>query len=427
MKYDYIVLGCGPAGYTAAINLKNYDNKILCIEKNKIGGECLNYGCVPSKIFIEMSKKCNFNKKKNSKIIKCISNSMKIRLYSKGIKLIENSEGVIHKKFVKVGKRKYFYRKLIVSTGSLPKETGFKIDNKKIFNNKTIFKIKKMPKSVVFIGCGVISLELCFMFKNFGSEVFILEKKENITEYLDKDIIMLLKNRMKKKKIYIYNNIKNINIIKNNKKVCISFIFKNFKKKIVSDILIISIGRISNCVKNNIGIKLNDDGFIKVDENFLTNKKNVYAIGDAIGAPFLAYKAENDAIKLSEIINNNIRVKNNVIPNIIFSSPEISWVGKNEQSLKKRNNNTIMKFDLSNNFYAKMKGINFGLLKLIFNKKKILIGAHLFFKNSQEIIFSLYLFINYKMKIFDIKNLYYIHPSIHESIKYLILENEKIR
>ncbi|AXN02430.1 Dihydrolipoamide dehydrogenase of pyruvate dehydrogenase complex [Candidatus Vidania fulgoroideae] len=426
MKYDYIILGCGPAGYSAAINLKNSNNKILCIEKDKVGGECLNYGCVPSKIFIEMSKKCNFNQKKNIKIINSLSNSIRIKLQNKGIKLIENSEGIIYKKFVKVGKNKFFYKKLIISTGSLPKEINVKVDNRVVFNNKKIFTIKKIPKSVIFIGCGVISLELSFMFKNFGSKVYILEKEKNIMKYLDKDIIILLKRRMKKKGIYVYNNINNIDINKSKKKVFVKFIFKNLKKKITSDILIISIGRMPNPLKNNIGIKLNKDGFVKVDENFLTNKKNIYAIGDALGAPFLAYKAENDAVRLSETINNNIRRKNNVIPNVIFSSPEISWVGKNEQSLKK-NNNTIMKFDLSNNFYAKIKGINIGFLKLIFNNKKILIGAHLFFKNSQEIIFSLYLFINYKITINDIKNLYYIHPSIHETIKYIIFKNEKIR
>ncbi|MGX7588974.1 dihydrolipoyl dehydrogenase family protein [Candidatus Vidania fulgoroideorum] len=434
MNYDFIILGCGPAGISAALNLKRENNKVLCIEKNKIGGECLNYGCIPSKTFIEMSKRSNiFNRNKVDLVINSIYKDIKLKFNSMNIDFIENCKCEIKKKYVIVNKKLIFYKKLIISTGTKArtiKLNGKNILNKRnILNNKTIFKIKKIPDKVVFIGCGVISLELGFMFNNFGSKVIILESKNKIMQNIDIDILKKLKLEIRKRNIVIYKNTKDLKVEACNKNVKINFISDEKKINIKSEILMLSIGKKSVFNKENkIGIKLDENNFIKVNSDYMTNIKNIYAIGDIIGEPFLAYKAENDGLRLSEIIHNKEKFgKNFLLPSVIFTTPEISWIGKREQELKKGSYTKAI-INIPNICYSKCKGIKFGILKLIFSKKnKKLIGAHLFFENSKEIIFSLYLIMKFKMDIKEIKRLLYIHPSMHEAIKYSIIKsNEKI-
>jgi len=367
-KFDVTVIGGGPAGYVCAIRLSQLGLKTACVEsRGSLGGTCLNIGCIPSKSLLNMSE--SFHKAKNFSNIGIETGEIKLNLekmmsnkessvatLTKGVEFLFKKNKVTYIKgvgsfnekneiLVKNDKSEIKIKtdKTIISTGSEPLSLpGIDFDEKKILSSTGALSISKLPKKMVVVGGGYIGLEMGSVWSRLGTEVHVIEYLDHITPGLDKEISSEFMKILKKQNIKFELNTKVERITKNDQGVVIETTNKDSKNKIEADVVLISVGRKPYTDKLNlekIGVNLDKKGKIKVNKNFETSVKNIYAIGDVIDGPMLAHKAEEEGIAVAELIaGQSGHVNYDVIPGVIYTSPEVAYVGKNEEELKEKNN-----------------------------------------------------------------------------------------
>ena len=366
-KFDLIIIGGGPGGYVCAIRAAQLGLKTACIEsRGALGGTCLNVGCIPSKSLLNLSE--NFHKAKKDfnqqgieidgiklNIDKMMSNKNKsIQVLTKGVEFLFKKnkvtyikgKGVLFSKndivvYENNKKTNYKTKNIVIATGSeatsLP---GIKIDEKRIISSTGALSLKKVPKKLAVIGGGYIGLEMGSVWSRLGSEVTVIEYLDYITPGMDREVSnefkkILMKQGIKFKLNSKVNSIKyegenvlvNYKDIKNSKDET-----ENFEK------VLVSVGRkpyTEGLNLSKIGIKKDKKGRIEVNNKLQTSVENIYAIGDVIKGPMLAHKAERK-VAVAEILAGQAgHVNYDVIPGVIYTSPEVATVGKTEEQLKK--------------------------------------------------------------------------------------------
>ncbi|HIF61752.1 MAG TPA: dihydrolipoyl dehydrogenase, partial [Candidatus Pelagibacter sp.] len=370
-NFDVIVIGSGPGGYVAAIRSAQLGLKTACIETRKtLGGTCLNIGCIPSKSLLNASEM--YHKTQNEfkslgietgdvklNLSKMMDNKNKsVLTLTKGIEFlfkknkITNLRGkgsILDKNTVLViddSKKKNTYKtkNIIVATGSVPTSLpGIKMDEQVIVSSTGALSFDKPPKELIVIGGGYIGLELSSVWKRLGSNVTVVEYLDHIIPGMDKDISNEFLKILNKQGINfkLDSKVTGINVLKG--KAVVDFTNNKTAKRerIECDKVLVAVGRKSNIGEDiiKLGIKLNNQKKIQVNEKFETSIKNIYAIGDVIDkGPMLAHKAEDEGIAVAEIIAGQAgQVNYDVIPAVIYTSPEVAVVGKTEENLKKEN------------------------------------------------------------------------------------------
>ena len=369
-KFQAVVIGGGPGGYVCAIRLSQLGIKTACIEsRGNLGGTCLNIGCIPSKNLLNFSE--NFHKAKNFSnlgieigninlnIEKMMKNKDKVvGSLTKGVEFLFKKNKVTYYKgtgcFKSVNrisiiddKKKEIIietEKTIISTGSEPISLpGIQFDEKIIVSSTGALSLKSVPKKMLVVGGGYIGLEMGSVWSRLGSEVHVVESLDHIIPGMDKEISTEFMKILKNQGInfHMQNKVENIKKEKDCAKVTITG--KNGKNENFQfDVVLISVGRKSNTKNLNlekIGVILDKKKKIKVDKNFKTNIDNIYAIGDVIDGPMLAHKAEEEGIAVAEIIAGQYgHVNYDVIPGVIYTSPEVASIGKTEEELKEKKN-----------------------------------------------------------------------------------------
>jgi dihydrolipoamide dehydrogenase len=441
--YDLVIIGSGSGLNIASKAIENNKKiKIAIIEKDKMGGTCLNRGCIPSKMLLHYSDvietikksddffiKSNIKKIDYKKIITDVNNQInkdsleilsfykknkKIDLYQCEAKFLDN-----HK--IKVKDKIIYAKKIVIAIGArpnVPKIEG--LDKIDYLTYVEALKLKKLPKDITIIGGGYIGVELSLFFYSMGVKVSILEK-ENILSGLDNEIVAeFKKDFLKKIKVFEKANIKKIDK-KNNKAV----IFFN-NKKIESEKVLVVAGIKPNTDLidiENTDIKLDRKGFIKVDKYLQTSVKHIYAFGDCIDSYFFKHSANFEAKYIYSRIfeRNRERI---TYPNVgysVFSNPEIAGVGLKLKEIDDRYFVKKAYFkDIAQSMICKGKA---GIIYLIFEKKtKRLKGSHMVCKNASILIHVLIAFMEKRGKLDDMKKMIYIHPSFAEIIKRGVLE-----
>ncbi len=383
-KFDVTVIGGGPGGYVCAIRLSQLGLKTACIEsRGSLGGTCLNVGCIPSKSLLNLSE--NFHKAKNFEKIGIEIGEIKLNL-GKMMKNKEKAVTVLTKgiEFLfKKNKVSYFKgkgsfkssneivvsgdgeetvietEKAIISTGSEPVSIpGMEFDEEKIISSTGALSLEKLPKKMVVVGGGYIGLEMGSVWSRLGTEVEVVEFLDHITPGMDREISTEFMKILKKQGIKFKLNTKVEKITKNENGVILEVIDKeNKKKNIEADVVLISVGRrpyTTGLKLENVGVKTDEKGKVKVDKNFETNIKNIFAIGDVIDGPMLAHKAEEEGIAVAEFIaGQSGHVNYEIIPGVIYTSPEVASVGKTEEQLnEKKINFNVGKFPFMANSRA---------------------------------------------------------------------------
>src|SRR5882672_1062251 len=372
-SFDVVVIGGGPGGYVAAIRAAQLGLKTACIDdwktadgKPALGGTCTNIGCIPSKALLQSSE--NFEQaghgfaehgvrvkgleldlvqmlKRKDQVVKA-SNDGVVYLFKK------NKVGFFHGRgsFVKAGadgceiavagaqNETLTAKNVIVATGSVPRAlSGAAFDEKLILSNDGALTIPEVPKRLGVIGAGVIGLEMGSVWRRLGSEVTILEALPVFLSAADEQVAKEAAKIFAKQALKIQLGVK-ITGVKARKDVTVEYTDAEGKaRSAVFDRLIVSIGRIANTQGLNaegVGLKL-ERGFVAVDEHCRTNLPNVWAIGDVVRGPMLAHKAEEEGVAVAErIVGQKPHVDFNTVPWVIYTTPEIAWVGKTEQQLK---------------------------------------------------------------------------------------------
>ena len=458
-KFQAIVIGGGPGGYVCAIRLSQLGIKTACVEsRSSLGGTCLNIGCIPSKSLLNLSE--NFHKVKHFSNLGIEISAVKLNLekmmknkdkvvtiLTKGIEFLFKKNKVTHYKgtgsfksatqvsIIDDKKKETIIDsdKIIISTGSEPISLpGVKFDEKIIVSSTGALALSKVPKKMVIVGAGYIGLEMGSVWSRLGSEVHVVEFLDHITPGMDKEISKEFMKILQKQGINFHLQTKVNSIKKNNKGAVVSTTNKDGKKiNFECDVVLVSVGRKPNTKNLNldaIGIALDDKKRVKVDKNFQTNVKNIYAIGDVIAGPMLAHKAEEEGIAIAELIaGQSGHVNYNIIPGVVYTSPEVASIGKTEEQLKDLNQKyKVGKFPFMANSRAKAINETDGFVKILAEEKtdKVL-GVHIIGSHAGEMIAQIAIAMEFGASSEDIARTCHAHPTFSEAIKEAALSVDK--
>ena len=458
-KFQAVVIGGGPGGYVCAIRLAQLGLKTACIDsRGTLGGTCLNIGCIPSKSLLNLSEK--FHEAKNFSNLgievsdvklnlqKMMQNKEKaVSVLTKGVEFLFKKNKITY--FKGVGSFKSTNKisildskkveniieteKTIISTGSeplaLPKVD---FDEKKIVSSTGALSLKTVPKKMLVVGGGYIGLEMGSVWSRLGTEVHVVEFLDHITPGMDNEISKEFLKILQKQGIKFHLEVKVENIIKKTKGVVVTTSNKEGKKlDFDCDVVLIAVGRKPNTKNLNlekIGINLDSKKRIKVDKKYQTNIKNIFAIGDVIEGPMLAHKAEEEGISVAETIAGQAgHVNYDVIPGVVYTTPEVATVGKTEEQLKENQiAYKVGKFSFMANSRAKAINEAEGFVKILADSKtdKVL-GVHMIGPHAGEMIAEMSLAMEFGASSEDIARTCHAHPTFSEAIKEAALAVDK--
>ena len=459
-QFDLLVIGGGPGGYVCAIRAAQLGLKTGCIEsRGTLGGTCLNVGCIPSKSLLNLSdmyKKAqkDYNNlgievgevKLNLKKI-MMNKSKSVQVLTKGVEFLFKKnkvtyikgKGVLFSKndvvvYENGKKTSYKSKNIVIATGSSSSSVpGIEINEKNIISSTGAISLEKVPKSMVVIGGGYIGLEMGSVWSRLGSDVTVIEYLDHIIPGMDREVSKEFQKILAKQGIKFLLNNKVIKVKDEKNKVTVEFNNNNTKEKnkIECEKVLVSVGRKPytdglNLLK--IGITRDKKGRIDVDKKFRTSVNNIFAIGDVIKGPMLAHKAEEEGIAVAEILaGQSGHVNYDVIPGVIYTSPEVAAVGKTEEELKKLNiNYKIGKFPFMANSRAKVNNETEGFVKILADSKtdKVL-GVHIIGPHSGDMIAEMAIAMEFGASSEDIARTCHAHPTHTEAIKEAALAVEK--
>ena len=459
-NFDLIVIGGGPGGYVCSIRAAQLGLKTACIEsRGALGGTCLNIGCIPSKSLLNLSE--NFHKAKKDfnnqgieisdiklNISKMMANKNKsVQVLTKGVEFLFKKnkvtyikgKGVLFSKNDVVvyndnEKESYKAKNIVIATGSdVASLPGIEINEKNIISSSGALSLNQVPKKLVIIGGGYIGLEMGSVWSRLGSEVTVIEYLDHITPGMDREVSKEFQKILTKQGMKFRLNSKVTKIKDLIKSVEVEFTEnKTLKKeKIEADKVLVSVGRSPYTEGLNltkVGIKKDNKGRIEVNNKLQTSIKNIYAIGDVIKGPMLAHKAEEEGIAVAEILAGQAgHVNYNIIPGVIYTSPEVATVGKTEEQLKLENKSyKVGKFPFLANSRAKVNNETEGFVKILADSStdKVL-GVHIIGPHCGDMIAEMALAMEFGASSEDIARTCHAHPTHTEAIKEAALAVDK--
>jgi dihydrolipoamide dehydrogenase len=463
-SFDVVVIGGGPGGYIAAIRAAQLGMQVACIDQAKgadgkpaLGGTCTNVGCIPSKALLQSSE--NYEQaghhfadhgvvvkglqldlgvmlKRKDKVVKA-SNDGVLYLFKKNKVTLFHGRGSFGSSAneIVVSGEKLTAKNVIIATGSNPRALpGAEFDEKLILSNDGALAIPEVPKRLGVIGAGVIGLEMGSVWRRLGSEVTILEALPAFLGAADEQIAREAAKVFAKQGLRIELGVKIAKVDKK-KTVAVQYAAADGSSKTLEcDRLIVSIGRTANIEGLNaegVGLKL-ERGFIAVDGDCRTNLPGVWAIGDVVRGPMLAHKAEEEGVAVAErIAGQKPHVDFNTVPWVIYTTPEIAWVGKTEQQLKGEGLASGVDFRVGSapfaaNARARALGDTTGLVKIIANAKTDeILGVHIIGPFAGELIAEAVVAMEFRGSAEDIGMICHAHPSLSEAMKDAALAVDK--
>ncbi len=459
-NFDLVVIGGGPGGYVCAIRAAQLGLKTACVEsRGALGGTCLNIGCIPSKSLLNLSE--NFQKAKKDfnqqgieidgiklNIEKMMSNKNKsIQVLTKGVEFLFKKnkvtylkgKGVLFSKndivvYENNKKNSYKAKNIVIATGStVASLPGIEIDEKNIISSTGALSLNKVPQKLAVIGGGYIGLEMGSVWSRLGSEVTVIEYLENITPGMDREISNEFKKILTKQgiKFKMESKVNSIKSFSNGVSINYTDIKNSKEETLEFDKVLVSVGRkpyTEGLNLTKIGVKKDNKGRIEVNEKLQTSIKNIYAIGDVIKGPMLAHKAEEEGIAVAEILAGQAgHVNYDVIPGVIYTSPEVATVGKTEEQLKNENKAyKVGKFPFLANSRAKVNNETEGFVKILADSKtdKVL-GVHIIGPHCGDMIAEMALAMEFGASAEDIARTCHAHPTHTEAIKEAALAVDK--
>ena len=459
-SFDVVVIGGGPGGYIAAIRAAQLGLSTACIDEAKtadgkpaLGGTCTNVGCIPSKALLQSSE--NYEQaghhfadhgvkikgleldlatmlKRKDKVVKA-SNDGVLYLFKKNKITFFHGKGRFGSSpnEILVGEEKITAKNVILATGSNPRPLpGADFDEKLILSNTGALAIPEVPKRLGVIGAGVIGLEMGSVWRRLGSEVTILEALPAFLGAADETVAKEAAKIFAKQGLKIELGVK-IAKVEKKKTIIVQYAASDgSSKSLECDRLIVSIGRLPNTEGLNAeGVGLNlDRGFIAVDGDCRTNLPGVWAIGDAVRGPMLAHKAEEEGVAVAErIAGQKPHVDFNTVPWVIYTTPEIAWVGKTEQQLKAEGvEYNTGSFPFAANARARALGDTSGFVKFIAKKETDeILGVHIIGPFAGELIAEAVVAMEFRGSAEDIGMICHAHPSLSEAMKDAALAVDK--
>ena len=440
--YDVIIIGAGPGGYVAAERAGAKGKTVLLIEKEYIGGVCLNVGCIPTKTLLNSAKHYNYavasgmfgihtkeaefnlseaqdwKKKVVDTNVKGIVSLMK----KYGVEVVRGEAFITDKHSVLVGDTTYSGENIIIATGSsplIPPIPG--IDSKYVVTSTELLAIEELPSSLTVIGGGVIGLEFASFFSMLGIEVHVVEMLDEIVPFMEPDFAKTMRRALKKVKFHLSSKVESIDGKK------INYVRKGKMESLESDLVLISVGRkpnVSGLGCEELGIKMKRTGLI-VNDRMETNIPGIYAIGDVIGKSLFAHSASRMAeVAVNALCGIEDRINYDAVPWAIYTYPEVASCGLTEEAARERGYEVVSATSLmriSARYYAEY-GTMPGLCKVVADKTSDrILGIHLLGSPSSEMIYGAALMIQNGMTLENLKTTIFPHPSVSEVIRETVL------
>jgi dihydrolipoamide dehydrogenase len=466
--FDVIVIGGGPGGYIAAIRAAQLGFKVACIDEWKNdkggpapGGTCTNVGCIPSKALLQSSEHYEHaahHFAEHGIGLSNLSIDVAKMLARKDTVVKQNNDGILY--LFKKNKVSFFHgrgsfvkaveggyeikvsgakedvligKHIIVATGSNARALpGVAFDEENILSNEGALRIPSVPKKLGVIGSGVIGLEMGSVWRRLGAEVTVLEALPTFLGAVDEQIAKEAKKAFDKQGLKIELGVKIGEVNTGKKGVSIAYTnAKGEAQTLEVDKLIVSIGRVPNTTGLNpeaVGLKLDERGAIVVDDDCKTNLPNVWAVGDVVRGPMLAHKAEEEGVAVAErIAGQHGHVNFNTIPWVIYTSPEIAWVGQTEQQLKAAGRAyKAGTFPFMANGRARALGDTTGMVKFLADAKTDeILGVHIVGPLASELIAEAVVAMEFRASAEDIARICHAHPSLSEATKEAALAVDK--
>lgn len=444
IEVDTLVVGSGPGGYVAAIRAAQLGQKVTIVEKETIGGVCLNVGCIPSKALISVghryaaaqdsdsmgitteSVKLDFSKAQKFKdgVVSKLTGGVEGLLKGNKVETVNGEAYFVDANTVRVmtdnSAQTYKFNNVIIATGARPVEIpSFKFTDR-VINSTGALNLKELPKKLVVIGGGYIGTELGSAYANLGSEVTIIEGADDILAGFEKQMTQIVKKGLKKKGVEVVVKASAKGVEETKDGVVVTYEANGEEVKVEADYVLVTVGRRPNTDEiglEGLGLNMTDRGLIEVDKQCRTNVPNVYAIGDIVPGPQLAHKASYEAKIAAEAISGEkSEVDYLAIPAVCFTDPELATVGLNEQQAKDEGYDVVSgKFPLAANGRALSLDATDGFVKLVARKEDgLLLGAQIVGENASDMIAEMGLAIEAGMTLEDISMTIHAHPTLGE-------------
>jgi len=442
-KYDIIIIGGGPGGYPAAIYAAKNNAKVAIIEKEELGGTCLNKGCIPTKTFIKSAGLYNDMKssqqfgitaegvsfkwdkilKNKNKVVKGLTNGVQTLLKSNGIDIYKGKGTLIDNNTVKIegnNNETITGANIVIATGSKPATIPVKgSDLGGVITSDEALDLENLPESLAIIGGGVIGVELGYVFRTFGVDVTIIEMLPEILPRQDVDAIKVVKDSLQKIGIKILTETKLLGIERTGEMLKVNFDTKNGQDSIIAENVLISAGRKSEIdVINGLSIVTDKQGIV-VDEYMRTNISNIYAIGDVTGKVMLAHVATHQAlVAVKNILGKETKMNYNVIPSCIYTNPELASVGLTEEEARINYGSVrVGLFPFAASGKAKTIGETDGFVKIICDEKyNEILGVHIVGAHATELIAEACLAIKMECTAEELADTIHAHPTLAEAV-----------
>ncbi|MGI4984771.1 MAG: dihydrolipoyl dehydrogenase [Janthinobacterium lividum] len=468
-EFDVVVIGGGPGGYIAAIRAAQLGKSVACIEKwknpqgeMKLGGTCLNVGCIPSKALLASSEEyekvqhhladhginvsgveldlARLQARKDG-IVSKMTKGIEFLFRKNKITWLKGQGGFVSKSDagyqIQVSgegdAQTVTGRSVIIATGSKARHLpDLPVDNRIVSDNEGALAFDSVPQKLAVIGAGVIGLELGSVWRRLGADVTVLEALPTFLGAVDASVAKEAQKQLTKQGLKIHVGAKIGEVSASDAGVSIQYTDKDGQAQTLqADRLIVSVGRVPNTDGlglENIGLAPNERGFIDVDASCRTTLPNLYAIGDVVRGPMLAHKAEDEGVLVAEIIDGQKpHIDYNCIPWVIYTSPEIAWVGQTEQQLKEAGRETKAgQFPFMANGRALGIGSSDGFVKVIADAKTDeILGVHIVGPNASDLIAEAVVAMEFKAASEDIGRICHPHPSLSEVMREAALAVDK--
>jgi dihydrolipoamide dehydrogenase len=445
-NYDVIVIGSGPGGYVSAIRCAQLGLKTAIVEgRDTLGGTCLNVGCIPSKALLHASHsyheathnfdkmgliinnpKIDFDKMQNYKndVISQNTKGIEFLLKKNKIDWLKGWAKIVNKNQVTVGENTHDTKNIIIASGSEPSTIpNVEIDENRIVNSTGALSLSKIPKSMIVIGAGVIGLEMGSIYSRLGTDVTVIEYMDHITPGMDLEISKNFQRTLKKQGLKFIMGAAVKSAKRTKTKANVIYKKADAEIKIDAEIVLVSTGRkpFTNGLNFlEIGGELTERGQIKTNNKWQTSVEGIYAIGDAIAGPMLAHKAEDEGMAVAEVIaGKHGHVNYDVIPGVIYTTPEVANVGKTEEELKDAGiDYKVGKFSFMGNGRAKAVFQGEGFVKILADATTDrILGCHLIGPAAGDLIHEICVAMEFGASAQDIAMTCHAHPTFSEAMR----------
>lgn len=445
MKFDAVVIGGGPGGYVCAIRLAQLGKKVALVEKHKLGGECLNYGCIPSKALIFAShlydkmKKgdtfgievsgLQFNPDKlqsfRSSLISKLNQGIGFLLKQNKVDVLVGEAQFTESKKISVkspqGTKEIEADYFVIATGSSPIQIpGFELDGKSVIGSKEALELSEIPKNLLILGGGVIGLELGTYFVKLGSKVTVVEMMDQLLPGTDKDLVSVVERDLKKRGVEILTSTKAKRLEKGSS-VSLTVESQGQEKVLIVDKLLITVGRKANTAGlglEKIGVTVTEKGFISVNSEHKTTVPHIFAIGDVNGPPLLAHKASHEGIQVANQVGEKGKPLARPMSWAVFTDPEIAGVGVTQEEAQKQGKKVVVgKFP----FLALGRALavleSEGFTKIVADSiTHEILGVFVVGAHASDLISEAALAVTHHLKLEDLAETIHPHPTLSEAL-----------